>query len=109
MAEWTRVCKTDDVSEDRVLSVDCNGAKLMLLRSGETIYAACRTCTHEDADLSSGFVAPGAGANGTPGVRCPLHLSVFDLKTGIPLNPPADGALSTYKVKTEDGDVYVEA
>lgn len=108
MGTWMRVCKTNDITEEQLFPVDCNDSKLMLVRAGSTIYAANRTCTHADADLSTGFIAPGAGAKNCPGVRCPLHLSVFDLNTGIPLNPPAEGPLCTYKVKVDGDDVYVE-
>ena len=58
-------------------------------------------CTHAEADLSSGFLSD-------EGVRCPLHLSVFDMKNGQPLNPPATEPLQIYNVKIDDNDIYVE-
>ena len=42
------------------------------------------------------------------GVRCPLHLSVFNLQTGEPQNPPAENALKTYNIKINENEVYVE-
>lgn len=108
MGQWTRVCSDDDLAEGQVLSVDGADQKLILVRKGSTIYATNQTCTHADADLSLGFVAPGAGPNGEPGVRCPLHFSIFDMGSGVPLNPPATVPLCTYKTQLRDGQVYVE-
>lgn len=58
-------------------------------------------CTHADADLSTGFLDQ-------QGVRCPLHLSVFNLDDGRPQNPPAERPLAVYNVKITDGEIYVE-
>ena len=58
-------------------------------------------CTHADADLSAGFLSD-------QGVRCPLHLSVFNLENGAPQNPPAEKALNTYNIKIDDEVIYVE-
>jgi nitrite reductase/ring-hydroxylating ferredoxin subunit len=35
-------------------------------------------------------------------------LSVFDLNTGKPQNPPAEESLKTYNVKIDNNEVYVE-
>ncbi len=42
------------------------------------------------------------------GVRCPLHLSVFNLQTGAPQNPPAENALKTYNIKINENEIFVE-
>ncbi|MGI0003814.1 MAG: Rieske (2Fe-2S) protein, partial [Candidatus Nitrosotenuis sp.] len=68
---------------------------------GGKIYATDRICTHEEADLSSGFLSE-------QGVRCPLHLSVFNLENGSPQNPPAEAPLKTYNIKIEQSEIYVE-
>ena len=39
---------------------------------------------------------------------CPLHLSLFDPKTGRPQNPPATEPMRTYPVKIEDDHIWVE-
>ena len=104
MAEWIRACSADEVPDGLTYAAECGSRRLVLVRDGDAVYAADRICTHADADLSTGFVVPGAN----PGVRCPLHLSVFDMQTGIPLNPPAEEKLRTYRTKIDDGVVYVE-
>jgi nitrite reductase/ring-hydroxylating ferredoxin subunit len=98
---WIRLCGEDEVAEGSVVSADVGGRHLMAVRLGGQVRVADGTCTHEDADLSCGFVSP-------EGVRCPLHLSVFDMASGMPLNPPAQDPIMTYNVKIEHGTVLVE-
>ena len=108
MDTWVRVCSLGDITEGQILPIECNNAQLMLVLADQKIYVADRMCTHADADLSTGFIAPDAGNAKSPGVRCPLHFSVFDMATGIPLNPPAEKKLHTYNVKIDKDSVYVE-
>ena len=98
---WVRLCSNDEVAEGMAVSADAGERRLMAVRLGGRVYVADRTCTHEDADLTCGFVSP-------EGVRCPLHLSVFDVKSGMPLNPPAHDPITTYNVKIERGALFVE-
>jgi nitrite reductase/ring-hydroxylating ferredoxin subunit len=84
-----------------MLSFDFEGKKLLITNLGGKIYATDRMCTHEEADLSSGFLSE-------EGVRCPLHLSVFNLENGVPQNPPAEVPLKTYNIKIDQNEIYVE-
>ncbi len=84
-----------------MFSFDHGDKRLLLTNLGGKIYATDRTCTHAEADLSTGFVTE-------EGVRCPLHLSVFNLENGKPLNPPAEEPLKTYNIKIEQNGIYVE-
>lgn len=109
MAEWTRACAAAEAADGSVTAVTCAGRRMVIVREGDRVYAADATCTHADADLSGGFVAPGAGPDGSPGLRCPLHLSVFELGRGVPLNPPAERPLAVYPARIDGDSVYVEA
>ena len=96
---WVHVCNESDVSD--IFSADIAGHRIMVVRIDDRLYAADRTCTHEDADLSCGFIS-------SEGVRCPLHLSVFDMTSGMPQNPPAHDPITTYNIKIERGEILVE-
>ena len=78
-----------------------NGKKLLIANLEGKIYATDLICTHADADLSTGFLSK-------EGVRCPLHLSVFNLVDGQPQNLPAETPLKTYNVKIDADEIYVE-
>lgn len=84
-----------------MLSADLDGSRILLARIDGRVSATDLICTHADADLSMGFLDQN-------GVRCPLHLSVFDLQSGEPQNPPAERPLNIFNVKIEDGSIYVE-
>lgn len=75
--------------------------KILLANYKGKIYATDMICTHAEADLSTGFLSD-------QGVRCPLHLSVFNLEDGKPQNPPAEASLHVYNVKIRDNEIHVE-
>jgi len=84
-----------------MFSFDYQNKHILITNLGGKIYATDRNCTHAEADLSTGFVTE-------EGVRCPLHLSVFNLENGIPQNPPAELPLKTYNIKIDQNEIYVE-
>lgn len=99
--EWVSLCSDSEVSEGELLPVDTNDKCIMVVRISGQLYAADRICSHEDMDMSGGFVSE-------EGVRCPLHLSVFDMTDGQPQNPPAQDPIITYNLKIENGTVWIE-
>ncbi len=101
MGDWVKACKKDEVASGELFSFDHNEKKILLANLDGKLYATDRICTHEEADLSTGMLSE-------EGVRCPLHLSVFNLQTGEPQNPPAENALKTYNIKINENEVYVE-
>ena len=95
-----KVCKASDVPQGSMFAVDAGGLKLMIVNVDGNLYAVGRICTHETADLSTGFLI---GSE----VTCPLHLSRFDVRTGEVHNPPATVQLPIYSLKVEGENVYV--
>ena len=81
--------------------LDLDGRRVLVVNLDGTLRAFDGTCTHEEADLSTGFLL---GER----VTCPLHLSQFDLTTGEAVNPPATQPLKRYSVIVKDGDVFVQ-
>jgi len=101
MSEWVKACGIERVGVGELFSFNFNDKKILLSNLNGKIYATDLICTHAEADLSTGFLSE-------EGVRCPLHLSVFNLETGKPENPPAETSLQTYNVKIDDKTIYVE-
>jgi nitrite reductase/ring-hydroxylating ferredoxin subunit len=101
LGNWIKACDTDKVGSGELFGFDHDDKKILLANLDGKIFATDRICTHEEADLSTGILSE-------EGVRCPLHLSVFDLNTGKPQNPPAEESLKTYNVKIDNNEVYVE-
>ncbi|MEK6930570.1 MAG: non-heme iron oxygenase ferredoxin subunit, partial [Thermoproteota archaeon] len=92
MVQWIKACKLDQVKTGQLFGFSHDDKKILLANQKGKIYATDLICTHADADLSTGFLSE-------EGVRCPLHLSVFNLQNGKPENLPAEIPLKTYNVK----------
>ena len=99
--EYVKVCDVADVPAGSMHPVDVGERRLMIVNVNGELYATDRICTHEEADLSTGFLTGSV-------VTCPLHLSRFDVLTGEVQNAPASVPLKTYGLKVEGTSVYVE-
>lgn len=100
--EWIKVCNKDSLGDGDIMGFDHNDKEILIAKVQDKIYATDRICTHQYADLSSGFLSEEEKT-----VTCPLHLSAFKLENGIPQNPPAELPLKTYDVKIENNGIYV--
>ena len=99
---WIRACKTEDLKNSNPLDFDYEDKKILITNVDNRIYATDRICTHAYADLSTGFLNESEKT-----VTCPLHMSIFDLENGKPLNLPAEEPLKTYNVKVESDWVWI--
>ena len=101
MSKWVKACNTQKLGKGQMYDFDYDDKKILLANLNGKIYATDRICTHAEADLSTGILSE-------EGLTCPLHLSVFNLQTGMPQNLPAEKPLKTYNVKIEQNEIYVE-
>ena len=101
LSDWIKACSIQKLGRGELFGFDYHEKKLLITNFNGNIFATDRICTHAEADLSNGIITEN-------GITCHLHLSVFDLKTGMPQNPPAEKQLRTYNVKIEQNEIYVE-
>ncbi len=101
MGKWVKACSTNCIADGQLFSFVHGEKRILIANLHGKLYATDLICTHAEADLSTGFLSD-------EGVRCPLHLSVFNLDNGVPQNPPAESALHVYNVKIEQNEIYVE-
>ena len=101
LGDWVKACNKNEVGTGELFSFDHKEKKILLANLDGKLFATDRICTHEEADLSTGMLSE-------EGVRCPLHLSVFNLQTGAPQNPPAENPLKTYNIKINENEIFVE-
>ena len=76
--------------------------EVLLVRSGDDLYAVARRCTHQGAPLDRGTIDLGGSLKT---VICPAHGSRFELTTGRVLRPPASSPLATFEARIEGGMV----
>ena len=101
LSQWIKACNINQVDDGKLFGFQHEDKKILLANLKGKIFATDLICTHAEADLSTGFLSE-------EGVRCPLHLSVFNLENGEPQNPPAESSLKTYNVKIDENEIYVE-
>jgi 3-phenylpropionate/trans-cinnamate dioxygenase ferredoxin subunit len=94
------VAKTGDLLPGKMICVQVAGERILVANVDGVYYATDDTCTHEDASLSSGSLTGEL-------VKCPLHGSRFSLRTGEPVEDPAEERLRCFPVQVRDGDVLV--
>ena len=97
---FVKLASLDELSTSKLKRVTVADQDICLAYVDGSIYAVDDMCSHEDASLSKGSLHESC-------VKCPLHGSRFDLKTGKALDEPAEAPINTYKVKIVDGDIFV--
>jgi len=101
MSKFVKVGKVDDIPSGEALQAEVDGQMLALVAVEGKVFCVQDICTHEHAHLSEGF------CEGFE-IECPLHGSIFDVRTGEVKSLPATEDLRTFNVKVEDGEILVE-
>lgn len=98
-----------DVQPGNMKAIVVESKEILLVNVGGQIFAIQRFCPHAGADLCAGTITDSR-------VVCPKHDAAFDLVTGeavdkaklLFLKFPTKRA-ETYKIKVENGSIFVEA
>lgn len=99
---YVRACAVAEVPVGTSLAVDLGGdADIAVVNTAEGFFAIRDVCSHAEVALSYGDV------DGCT-LECYAHGSRFDLRTGIPLEPPANVPVPVYPVRIEDGDILID-
>lgn len=99
-----RVAPVSDVPEGTGKTFEIQGRAIAIFHADGNLYALDDRCSHAEASLGEGDVDTDEMC-----VECPLHGSLFDLKTGKPRTLPAFEPVSTYPVSVDtDGTIIVE-
>jgi nitrite reductase/ring-hydroxylating ferredoxin subunit len=101
VSNFVKVANVDDIPNGEALQVEAEGLTLAIVKANGDVYAVGDVCSHEQAFLSEGF------CEGFE-IECPLHGSIFDVRTGDVKSLPATEPIKTYPVKVEDGAVLVD-
>ncbi|KAI4878558.1 hypothetical protein NFI96_016752 [Prochilodus magdalenae] len=96
------VCLESDLQDGQMKEVEVAHHKILLVRNEGKFSAVGSLCTHYGAPLIKGALVGNR-------VRCPWHGACFNTTTGDIEEYPGLDSLPIYKVKVEDGQVYVTA
>ncbi|GAB3435414.1 nitrite reductase (NAD(P)H) small subunit [Phycicoccus ginsengisoli] len=108
MTAWVAVCTLDVLPRERGVAALVAGTQVALFRThDDTVHAVQQRDPYSGANvMSRGIVGTRGDA---PTIASPMYKHVFDLRTGVCLDPlgrePA--ALARYAVRVADGVVSV--
>src|SRR3970040_3180585 len=97
---FVQAATAGELAPGRMKRLDIGNRRILLANVGGRYYAVDDTCTHEDASLSAGFLQG-------EWVKCPLHGSRFNVRTGEVVEEPASEKLATYPVRIEADEVWI--
>lgn len=98
--EFVPVLYLEDLQPGMMYQVLVDGVPLCVCNVNGEIYAVSDICSHEEVFLSYGRL------DGYD-LECPLHASIFDVRTGVAEVPPAERSIPTYPVRVIDGIIEV--
>ena len=101
MSTWNQICPLEDIPVlgSRVVQRQIGGDIAIFRTEQNEVFALHDQCPHKKGPLSQGLV------HGRQ-VTCPLHGWNVDLVEGAVIAPDV-GSCSKFKVKIEDGQVYL--
>ena len=95
------VGRLDDLTAGQLKLVEANGARVVLARVRDEVFACRDECTHQGGPLSEGRLT------GTR-LACPWHGWMFDVRTGQCAFPARGTAIASYPVRVDGNDVFVD-
>lgn len=101
MGDIIEAATVDELESGQAKLIEIEGNEIALINSGGEYYAIDNECSHIGGPLCEGEI------DGST-VTCPWHGAQFDLKSGTPLSPPAEGSLMTYKVYVDGDSIKIE-
>jgi 3-phenylpropionate/trans-cinnamate dioxygenase ferredoxin subunit len=102
MDGFIKVATVDEVAQNGSLLVQVDGIEVALFNLGGEIYAIENVCTHDGGPLVEGTIVNGCE------VMCPRHGARFDIRTGEALSFPAFEPTTSYAVRVEGNEVWIE-
>ena len=94
------VATSDELKINALKLLHIGDKRIVLGRTENGYVAFSDRCTHRGGPLSDGALICGT-------VQCPWHGSQFDAATGVVKAGPAKESIETYKVKEEEGKIYL--
>ena len=103
MSELIAICPVEELPPGEHRLVEWEDLEIGIFNCGGELLAIEDRCSHDNGVLLEGELDQEACT-----IECPRHGSVFDLRTGKPLNLPAYVPVDTFPVFVEDGVIRVE-
>ncbi len=103
MAPLIDICPLSEFPPGATRVVEHEDTEIGIVNCGGELLAVEDRCSHDNGDLFDGDIDLKACT-----VECPRHGSLFDLRTGRPLNLPAYVPVETFPVTVEGDMIRLE-
>ena len=103
MSPLVDICPVSDLPPGASRIVEVEDFEIGVVNCGGDILAIEDRCSHDNGILLEGIIDTEKCV-----VECPRHGSLFDLRTGRPLNLPAYVPVDTFEVVVEGDMIRVE-
>ncbi|MGH8985831.1 MAG: Rieske (2Fe-2S) protein [Acidimicrobiia bacterium] len=100
MPKWVTVAGAEELSDGEMVSATVDGTELLVANVGGEYRSIGDVCTHAQCSLADGEIEGDT-------VTCVCHGSVFDLKSGEVLGPPATEGEPVYETRVEGDEIQV--
>lgn len=99
---YHRIASLAEVPEGELRAFDLEEGRVAIAHVEQELFAIGDECTHEGCSLAEGELGEQEES-----VICPCHGSEFDLRTGEPLDGPAEDPVRVYPVRAQDGWIEI--
>ncbi len=103
MAELIDICPVEQLPPGAMRLVEWEDLEIAVVNCAGEVLAIEDRCSHDDGNLVEGELDEESCS-----IECPRHGSLFDLRTGKPLNLPAYVPVDTFPVSVADGLIQIE-
>ncbi|MFP6871100.1 MAG: non-heme iron oxygenase ferredoxin subunit [Nitrospinota bacterium] len=100
MADFKTVANVSEIHSGDMKLVDLAGEAVVVANVDGDYFAFGNECTHVGGSLVEGELE---GEN----VTCPLHATVFNIKSGEALEGPGKEPVPTFEVRVEGDDIQI--
>ncbi|MEJ2620887.1 MAG: non-heme iron oxygenase ferredoxin subunit [Candidatus Thiodiazotropha sp.] len=100
-ARWIKVAEITELPAGQMKRFNFEQHRYLIVNVDNQIYAVDDQCSHEEVSLYLGCIQD-------HNIKCSLHGSRFCLKTGRPLEAPADEPIGTYPIKIDDNQILIQ-
>jgi 3-phenylpropionate/trans-cinnamate dioxygenase ferredoxin component len=103
MEDFVKAGRVAEIPPGERKLVEVDGVRIAIFNLEGDYYAIEDVCTHDGGPLVEGDILPGGQ------IRCPRHGARFDIRTGQALSMPAFTPTTSYEVRVEGDDLWVES
>ncbi|PSR32685.1 MAG: Rieske (2Fe-2S) protein [Sulfobacillus benefaciens] len=98
--DYIAVGASGDLKEEQMMVCVVKNQPVLIIRNHHNLYAISGVCSHAYSELIDGELEGDK-------IYCSLHFACFDIRTGMPLEGPANKPLRTFEVKEDEGKIWV--